>query len=341
VFKVRYRYLIILALSVYSYLNIRYTVGDKLFDFAIPTPALFATLTVVVFGVWELNRLVQRKLKVLTDFFKHRIHPLIILFILSLVNVAVVCFTTMQALYLVLGMPVQINTGHLMLLMAFGFRVNLFLSCLNAIVFFMNKLTKSELEAEQFKKISIESKFEALRNQINPHFLFNSFNVLSTLVYKDADLATNFIDQLSNVYRYLLNNQKNKVVTLNEELDFIESYLFLLHIRFGENLLIKNEITTDGDKFYVAPAVLQMLIENAIKHNIVSRKNPLEIRLHSENGSIVVSNTLQEKGIKEDSTQIGLRNIQGRYVFLSDKKVKIEKTQNQFIVKIPLLEVAE
>jgi two-component system, LytTR family, sensor kinase len=341
VFKVRYRYLFILALSIYSYLNIRYTVGDKLFDFSISQTLLFITLTIVVFGIWELNRYVEHKLPKVAASLKHKVHPLVILFLLSLLNVAGVCFFTMQALYLFLNLPIQINNTHLLLLMAFGFRVNLFLNCVNAIVYFMNKLKRSELEAEQFKKMSIESKFEALRNQINPHFLFNSFNVLSSLVYKDADTATKFIDQLSNVYRYLLSNQKNKVVTLKEELDFIDSYVFLLQIRFGENLVVKNKINRDGERFYVAPAVIQMLIENAIKHNIVSRKKPMEIVLYSENGSIVVSNTLQEKGIKEESTQIGLRNIQSRYLFLSEKEVMIEKTQNHFSVKIPLLEVTE
>jgi len=341
VFKIRYRYLFILALAIYSYLNIRYTVGDKLFNFPISGTLLFVTLALVVFGVWELNRLIESRLGRLHIFFNKKLHPLLILFLLSLVNVAVVCFISMQALYAVADIPVQINAEHLTLLMAFGFRVNLFLNCVNAIVFYMEKLKKTQLEAEQLKKISIEAQFEALRNQINPHFLFNCLNALSTLVYKDSEVSAKFIEQLSSVYRYLLYNQEKKVVSLNEELAFIESYLYLLKIRFGENILVKNEINRDGDKFYVAPAVLQMLIENAIKHNVVSRKNPLEISLSTINGSIVVSNTLQPKEIKEESTLIGLKNIQSRYEFLSNRKVEIERTESRFTVKIPLLELVE
>ena len=340
-FKVRYRYLFILALAIYSYLNIRYTVGDKLFDFSISATALFITLALVVFGVWELNRLVEARLGFLYLFFKRKLHPLLILFLLSLVNVALVCFISMQALYAVADIPVQINTEHLTLLMAFGFRVNLFLNCVNAIVFYMDKLKKTQLEAEQLKKISIEAQFEALRNQINPHFLFNCFNVLSTLVYKDAETSARFIDQLATVYRYLLYNQEKKIVSLKEELVFIESYLYLLKIRFGENISIKNEINPEGEELYVAPAVLQMLIENAIKHNVVSKKNPLEIALRIENGSIRVSNSLQPKEIKEESTQLGLKNIQSRYGFLSNRKVEIEETESRFTVKIPLLELSE
>jgi sensor histidine kinase YesM len=339
VFSVRYRYLFILLLAIYSFLNIRYTVGDKLFDFDVPFAALFGTLFIVVFGIWELNRLAELRLTWIGKKFNNRIHPLIILFFISIINVVVVCFITMEALYPLLGLPIRIETAHLTLLVAFGFRVNLFLNCVNAIVYYMDRYKRIQLEAEQLKKASIEARLEALRNQINPHFLFNSLNVLSSLVYKDADTSAKFIEQLSNVYRYLLYNQDKKVVTVKEELEFIQSYLYLLKIRFGENLIIKNEIKTDSEKFYIAPAVLQMLIENAIKHNVVSKKNPLEIRLYSQNGSLIVSNNFQEKAIKEESTQIGLKNIQSRYLFLSNKEVEIQNSEGRFSVKIPLLEV--
>jgi LytS/YehU family sensor histidine kinase len=341
VFSFSYRYLFILLLSVYSYFNIRFTVGDKLFDFSIPGTILFAALTIVVFGVWELNRLAEVKLSTLYEFFKRKIHPLIILFLVSLFNVGIVCFVTMELLYMVTALPIQINTTHLTLLTAFGFRVNLFLNCLNAIVYFMNKLKKAELDAEQLKKISIESQFEALRNQINPHFLFNSFNVLSSLVYKDADTSSKFISQLSNVYRYLLYNQDKKIIAVKEEMEFIQSYLFLLKIRFEENIVVANKIDCVSEDNFVAPAVLQMLIENAIKHNVVSKKNPLSITLFCVNGFIVVQNNLQEKQVKEPSTYIGLRNIQARYRLLTDKEVQIEKSATHFTVRIPILEIVE
>ncbi len=334
-FSNRYRYLFIFLLSAYSYLNILFTVGNSFFDFEILSIHLFGVLTAVVFGVWELNRLIERNIEKRSI---TKIHPLIVLFFMSMLHVVIVSIISLALVYLVLKMPFVFNFNHLKLLLAFGFRVNLFLNCVNAIVYFMNRLKKSQLEAEQLKKISIEAQFEALRNQINPHFLFNCFNVLSSLVYKDADTSAKFIAQLSNVYRYLLYNQEKKVVQLKEELGFIESYLFLLKIRFGENIEIENKIEKETEDQYVAPAVLQMLIENAIKHNVVSRKSPLQIRIFSEVGFIVVSNNLQEKELKEESTQVGLRNIQNRYEFLSDKKVQIKKTEKEFTVRIPLLQ---
>ena len=205
----------------------------------------------------------------------------------------------------------------------------------------MNRLKKAQIEAEQLKKISIEAQFESLRNQINPHFLFNCFNVLSTLVYRDADTSAKFILQLSSVYRYLLYNQEKKVVPLADELVFLNAYIFLLEIRFGKNIQVENKVREEDTLAFVAPAVLQMLIENAIKHNIVSQRDPLKIRLFSGDGWIYVSNNLQEKRVKEPSTQVGIKNILERYGFLSDRRVEIEKTTSEFTVKIPLLNVAE
>ncbi len=340
-FSIRYRYFFILLVAIYSYLNIRFTIGERLFDFSLPHLHLFSILLLVVFGIWELNRLVEINLDRLVVFLKRKIHPLIILFLISMLNVVVVTMASMELLYPLLKMPLQINREHLTLLAAFGFRVNLFLNCLHAIVYFMNRLKKSQLEAERLKKISIEAQFESLRNQINPHFLFNCFNVLSSLVYRDADTSAKFIAQLSFVYRYLLYNQEKKVVQLVDELAFLNAYIFLLEIRFGKNLVVKKNIDPIDEQSFIAPAVLQMLIENAIKHNVTSKSHPLQISILSSNGWIEVSNNLQEKEIKEPSTKVGLMNISERYGFLSEKQVEIEKTETAFTVRIPLLTVAE
>lgn len=338
-FSIKYRYLLIFLLTVYSYFNIQLTVGESLLAREFSEGYLFLALFSVVLLVWELNRFTE----IIVNNFeakKHiRLHPLIILFVASLFSVIVACLLTMIILDLALDQPVQFNYDHVKLLLAFGFRVNLFLHCVNAIVFFMNRMKKAQLEAEQLKKISIEAQFEALRNQINPHFMFNCFNVLSTLVYRDADTSAKFIAQISSVYRYLLHSQERKVVPLREELAFIESYLYLLQMRYGDNLIIEKDISIDPGEYYVAPASLQMLIENAIKHNVISKAKPLKIRLYSRNGFFVVSNNLQEKVVKEESTHRGLQNIQQRYQLMSDDKVQVEQSESEFIVSIPLLKI--
>lgn len=339
-FSYRFRYFIILLLSVYSFLNIYFTVGEKLFDFQIPGIYIFAVLTAVVTGVWELNRFAEIYSLRWTSARK-KINPLIIVFLVSLVNVVVVSTVALALLYVALGQAVPVDFAHITLLSVFGFRVNLFLNCVNAIVYYMNRYRQSQVEAEQLKKVSVEAQFEALRNQINPHFLFNCFNVLSTLVYKDAETSARFIAQLSHVYRYLLYNQEKKVVPLKEELAFTESYFFLLSIRFGDNIVIRNRFGVPGEELFIAPAVLQMLVENAIKHNVVSRKNPLTVELFRLHDMLVVSNTLQEKEVREESSRIGLKNIIERYRLLTDRPVEVIRTEKAFTVKVPLLYVEQ
>lgn len=338
-FSLRYRYLFILLLGIYSYLNLLFTGGKDFFEFETPQLVLLCLMLFIVFGVWELNRIAEKVINRFPSKTAIVIHPLLVLFIISLINVALVSIGSLQALYLILNIPVHLDYSNLKLLILQSLRVNLFLNSLNAIVYYMNKVKQVELEAEQFKKNSIEAQFEVLRNQINPHFLFNSFNVLSTLVYRDADMSAKFISQLSNVYRYLLFNQQGKLVSLKDELAFIDSYLYLLKIRFGNNIQIEKKINVLPTRYYVPPGVIQMLIENAIKHNVVSKKTPLQIVIQTEEEYLTVENVLQPKKVAEQaSTHVGLNNIISRYGLLSNKQVEVKKTETSFVVKIPLVE---
>jgi sensor histidine kinase YesM len=200
---------------------------------------------------------------------------------------------------------------------------------------FLLNWKQAMINSEILKKENIAAKYESLKNQVNPHFLFNSFNALSNLVYEDQDKAVSFIKQLSEVYRYVLDTRDKEVVTLEEEKKFLDSYLYLQQIRFGDKL--KLEVTLDGVRSMVAPLVLQMLVENAIKHNIISEENPLAIRIYSQDHFLVIENTLQKKMVMiEDSPGIGLDNIQKRYEFLSDKKVAVIQNE-MFTVKLPII----
>jgi LytS/YehU family sensor histidine kinase len=201
---------------------------------------------------------------------------------------------------------------------------------------FLLNWRQTSIDAERLKKESIAAQYESLKNQVNPHFLFNSFNVLSNLVYEDPDKAVKFIKQLSEVYRYVLDSRTKELVNLEDELHFLRSYVFLQEIRFGEKLKISIEL--DETKTQVAPLALQMLVENAIKHNIVSEEDPLSIRIFRERECIVVHNNLQKKtGQSEPSPGLGLHNIIRRYEFLTDQKVLVEKTAESFTVKHPLI----
>jgi sensor histidine kinase YesM len=201
---------------------------------------------------------------------------------------------------------------------------------------FLLSWKQSVVDAEKLKREGMSARYESLKNQVNPHFLFNSLNALTNLVYENQDLAAKFIKQLSEVYRYVLDTRERELVSEQEELKFLDSYIFLQRIRFGENLRV--DISMDGEPTAFPPLVLQMLIENAIKHNEISAEHPLKIEIYKQDGYVVVENTLQRKSsISPDSKGIGLSNIMNRYEFLSNKKVDVEEKDGKFVVKLPIL----
>lgn len=201
---------------------------------------------------------------------------------------------------------------------------------------FLINWKETALTAEKLKYESMTARYESLKSQVNPHFLFNSFNALTNLIYEDKDLAAKFVKQLSEVYRYVLDTRDRELVSKEEELKFLESYLFLQKIRFGDNLRISielDQVTTD-----FPPLVLQMLIENAIKHNVISSDQPLTVRIFLSNNFIVVENTLQKKKVlAEESAGVGLSNIRLRYEFLTKQKVEVEESTEKFVVRIPII----
>lgn len=185
---------------------------------------------------------------------------------------------------------------------------------------------------------NIKSQFEVLKNQVNPHFLFNSLNVLSSLIYIDKDAAAKFVRQLSKVYRYVLEYKDKETVSLHNELDFLESYIFLLKTRFAKNLVINTSIHPKYNQKRIVPMALQLLMENAIKHNVISKKKPLKIDISvNENDYLVITNNLQKKSSVEMSSNIGIKSINKRYEYITDDKVIINKTEGDFTVKLPLV----
>jgi hypothetical protein len=205
---------------------------------------------------------------------------------------------------------------------------------------FLLEWKQTALDAEKLKRESVTARYESLKNQVNPHFLFNSFNALTNLVYENQDLAAKFIKQLSEVYRYVLDTRDRELFTKEEELKFLESYLFLQKIRFGENLQVS--IQLDDVKTWFPPLVLQMLIENAIKHNIIAAEQPLTLQIYAEDNYVVVENKLQKKKIQMgESAGVGLSNIRLRYEFLTDRKVVVEELPDKFIVRLPVIDQVE
>jgi sensor histidine kinase YesM len=201
---------------------------------------------------------------------------------------------------------------------------------------FLLNWRQTAIDAEKAKRESIRAQYDSLKNQVNPHFLFNSLNALTNLVYQDQDKAAKFIKQLSEVYRYVLDSRDKEVVLISEELKFLQSYLFLQQIRFGDKLNVQIDIKqTEGR---IAPLALQMLVENAIKHNVISEDDPLTILIYRQEENLIVENTLKRKQIlAEDSSGLGLENIKRRYEFLSNKMVIVKESGTKFKVALPIL----
>jgi sensor histidine kinase YesM len=201
---------------------------------------------------------------------------------------------------------------------------------------FLLRWKESAVEAERYQKENAMAQYESLKSQVDPHFLFNSLNVLTNLVYEDADKSAKFIKQLSEVYRYVLETRSKELVALEDEMKFVNAYLYLQQIRFGYKLIIQNNL--NGQKGLVPPLVVQVLVENAIKHNTISEEHPLTIRISSGGESVIVENNIQKKmGLREDSTGIGLGNTRKRYEFLTDRKMEVEEGSGKFKVTLPLL----
>jgi two-component system LytT family sensor kinase len=206
----------------------------------------------------------------------------------------------------------------------------------NAVLFFKN-WRESAIQQEELKRAHLALQYQSLKDQVRPHFLFNSLSSLATLINTDTEKATRFVHKLSDVYRYVLEQRENELVPLKEDLKFMEDYVFLQKIRFGENLQIRNSMELDLNRM-VIPLSLQMLVENAIKHNEISGEHPLLIELSSTGkGHVIVKNNLQRKEVSEPSLGTGLENLKKQIAWFSDDTLLVREESSAFIVRMPTI----
>lgn len=212
-----------------------------------------------------------------------------------------------------------------------------FVTALTALFLWWMRRRDERMRIEEArKKEQVENRLEVLKNQINPHFLFNSFNTLTSLIEEAPDLAVEYVEKLSDFFRNILQYREKDLISLEEELAVLDSYLFLLHKRYGDNLLV--DIGLQPTEGYIVPLALQLLVENAVKHNIVSASKPLHLRLYAEGDYWVVENSLQPRISRPESTGLGLKNIIKRYELLTHKEIRIEQTEHFFRVGIPIIQ---
>lgn len=291
--------------------------------------------------VWLCNRLLTRQLDKKLPWLKHgnkRFYwqlGLGILISLIIINVSY--------LGLKLGLTTDPPNDQQMIAMnIMGVLILLPTISINFGIQFLSNWKTAQLNSEQFQKETIKAELTTLKNHLDPHFLFNNLNILSSLISKDKELSQNYLEKFADVYRNILQSSKEELVTLNDELCFIASYLYLLEIRFEDTIQTFIDVETQDHKKFIPPLTLQMLIENAIKHNVISELRPLKIHISSQNGFISIKNNYQPKKLEiRNSNRSGLENIKKRYSYFTDKQVQVFQNTDSFIVKIPLVELEQ
>lgn len=205
-------------------------------------------------------------------------------------------------------------------------------------VYMVNQWKKAIIEAEKMRRENVESQFAALKNQINPHFLFNSLNALDSLITQSPEKAKEFVNRFSKIYRYVLDVKDKLVIEIKEEVNFINTYYSLQKIRYGDSLVMNVNIDADVLNYFIPCLSLQMLVENAIKHNEISTKYPLTIEVTNDNEFLIIKNKMQAKqGSAEKSTGIGIQNLIERYSHFSSLEPQFAISGNFYIARLPIL----
>jgi len=220
----------------------------------------------------------------------------------------------------------------------FGLWITLTIVIIFHFIYFYNRYQKNKLKEQKVIAGTASAKFDALKNQLDPHFLFNSLNVLTSLIDENPESAQKFTTSLSKVYRYVLEQKNKDLVTVDEELDFARTYMTLLKMRFEDSIVFDIPKCASNPESKVVPLSLQLLLENAVKHNMVTTSKPLHIKIYEDNyGHLVVENNLQPKQIVKKGSGVGLENIKQRYQLLTNKKVNINQQAGRFAVALPIL----
>jgi two-component system, LytTR family, sensor kinase len=341
-FRNKYRYAFIALLSVYTYLNTAFCQIYYYFGINIQWYYAFAVILFITMATWEGSRLVEGFFMKNEGQRRGENHRAQIAFFFAGTVIAVIASVVAVSIMGVgvLGQSISAQFIPIKLTVTYATLANLLFHLVNAVYHYITRYKSKQLEAEELKRINVQAQLQAVNNQINPHFLFNNLNVLSGLVLTDPQEANRFTEAFSQVYRYILSSTGKEVVAVKEELDFIQPYLFLLQKRFPGGIKVDIDVSDKARKLYMVPVALQLLIENAIKHNVATSNRPLHIGIMA-NGKqeLTVTNNLQPKQTKEPSSSIGLQNINKRYGLLFDKQIDIAQSVGAFAVTLPLIAV--
>ena len=232
----------------------------------------------------------------------------------------------------------RIQEGDLKYGYLVGLSVNLIFETLWEVIYIIDKYKETTAEKDMLEQMQLQQEFDGLKEKVNPHFLFNCFNTLSSLIAEDKDKAEKFLDELSKVYRYLLRKNNDSLSTLESEIKFIQSYFQLLKTRHSDAVELQVEVDKQYSNYLLPSLSLQMLLENVVKHNALSKNKPLTIEIFTTAGNkLVVNNNLQRRSIKAPSNKVGLENIKAKYELLNQKGFQVMEDGKNFTVVLPLI----
>ena len=295
-------------------------------------------ITAIVLIIWQGNEAIDKWLNRRYSWIENARKRLIIQSVLSFVFTSITLFALMYMLHQLRFGDGRIINRKMMEIFPPAILFTFALLAVKIGSEFFIALKNSLLEIEKHKTESVNAQLQNLKNQLNPHFLFNNLSVLTSLVHKNQDKAADFINELAKVYRHVLDTKNSELIPLQEELDFLNHYIYLQKIRFEDSIVFEMKIEENKKSDYLLPMCLQMLVENTIQHNETSQANPLKVLIYTQNNSLVIENRIKPRNNIVNSSKTGLKNIEQRYSFYTDEKVIISNNGEIFKVILPLIQ---
>jgi two-component system LytT family sensor kinase len=301
---------------------------------AVSVPVLYAIGFVSWYGHSQYDHLLRTKLPSLQQTGKRLMFKLLVNLFIMTPSVLVIFYVFHR--FQIFGYRVQ--EGDLKYGFLVGLSVNLVFETLWEVVYIIEKYKEATAEKDMLEQLQLQQEFDGLKQKVNPHFLFNCFNTLSALITEDKDKAEKFLDELSKVYRYLLRKNNDSMSTLESEMKFIQSYFQLLKTRHSEAVALEVEVDKQYSNYLLPSLSLQMLLENAVKHNALSKNKPLTVEIFTTAGNkLVVNNNLQRRSVKAPSNKVGLENIKAKYDLLNMQGFQVMEDGKNFTVVLPLI----
>lgn len=289
-------------------------------------------------AIWQGNRYLLFRTRKRFTWFDKPIEKLILLFINNIFYTAPVTVAWLCIWYNMVHFSVKWDT--ILIVSLINVICVLFITHVYETVFMVKEQQNEQLKNAELQRAKAEAELAALKNQVDPHFMFNSLNTLTHLIKVDASRALEFTENLAEVYRYILIQKDHSLVLLDDELDFTTKYTDLLHLRFGKALIIKRNFNgSAGKEFLVPPTSVFVAFENAVKHNEISERTPMLIDVDLKDGMLYVSNSIRERKNAGHSSKIGLRNLDERFRLVTGKGITVEREKDEFIVRLPLVKI--